>query len=99
MAVRLGGQPKRLSIYGRVSPVQGSATHRASEVRFGKLPSACVVEGDEELTLRRNDCGTQQFLTNTARIQANKWAPPFGQADWAAFFQALYQSGAWRDMH
>ena len=49
-AVRLGGQPQRLSIYGRVSEVQGGATDRASEVRFGTVPSACVVEGDEALT-------------------------------------------------
>ena len=56
------------------------------------------MEGDEELTLRGNDCGTHH-LTNTARIQAGKRAPPFGQDDWAAICQALYQCGAWRDMH
>ena len=98
-AVRLGGQPNRLSIYGRVSEVQDGATDRASDVLFGNVPRACVVEGDEELTLRGNDCGTQQLLVNTARIQANKWRPPFGQDDWAAICQALYQCGAWRDVH
>ena len=34
----------------RVSEVQMGATDRASEVLFGNVPSACVVEGDEELT-------------------------------------------------
>ena len=82
-----------------------SAKHRVAQpivhLKFDwrNVPSACVVEGDEELTLRGNDCGTQQLLTNTARIQANKCRPPFGQDDCAAFCQALYQCGAWGETH
>ena len=37
---------------GESARQQGSATDRASEVRFGNVPGACVVESVEEVTLR-----------------------------------------------
>ena len=93
-AVRLGGQPKRLSSQ-RSTGWRYRSCIRSSIWECSKC--VCVVAGDEELTLHGNDSGTQQpFIKKTTKIQANKWEPPFGEDDWAAIGQALYQSGAWR---
>ena len=57
-----------------------------------EYPEACVIEGEEVLTLRPEERGTQKLFVNTKQIPRGIWGPPLMEEDWVVLCQALYQS-------
>ena len=52
---------------------------------------AVVIEGEEVLTLRPQERGTQKFFVTTDKIPDGKWRPPLMDEDWVALCESLYQ--------
>ena len=50
-----------------------------------------VRESPEELTLRADEMGTVKSCINVDHIAMERWGPPLVDADWHAFYQALYK--------
>ena len=50
-----------------------------------------VRESPEELTLRAEELGTQKSRINVDPIENQRWGPPLLDADWHAFYQAIYK--------
>ena len=51
---------------------------------------ACVIEGEEVLTLRPEERGTQKLFVNPNKRPEEKWAPLLMDEDWVVLYQALY---------
>ena len=61
-----------------------------------------VRESLDELTLRAEEVNTSKALINVNHIEPERWGPPLVDADWFAFFQALYkgiEGEDWEDMY
>ena len=48
------------------------------------------MKGAAELTMRAEEVGAQRAFINTEHLEFERWGPPVVDADWHAFFQAIY---------
>ena len=68
---------------------------RPFEVRRPKFeegsPEVLIREGPEELTLRTEEVGSHISYINVEHIAEDRWGPPLVDADWRAFWQAIYK--------
>ena len=58
---------------------------------------ACVIEGDEVLTFRREDQETQKLFVDTSKIPAATWSIRcWKKTDWVVLCHAMYDTtGLW----
>ena len=54
-------------------------------------PEVHVRESPDELTLGAEEVGTRKSCINVDHIAKGRWGPPWVDADWHAFCQALYK--------
>ena len=50
-----------------------------------------IREGPEELTLRTEEVRSKKSCINVDHIAQDRWGPPLVDADWHAFWQAMYK--------
>ena len=50
-----------------------------------------IRESPDELTLRAEEVNTWKALTDVKHITLERWGSPLVDADWYAFYQALYK--------
>ena len=58
-----------------VTVVQRSARNRVSEIRH-RIQEACATEGEDVLTLRTEERGTQALFVNPGKSLKGEWGPP-----------------------
>ena len=66
------------------------------------VKDAMVIEGEEVLTLRPEERGTQHMFVSTDEFPKGKWKPPLMDEDWVVLCRALCQSieeEEWIEMH
>ena len=82
---------------------QGTRSLKVQKPNFSEAFSeAAIREGADELTLRADEVGTQRPFINTDHIEFERWGPPLVDADWHAFFQAIYkgiEGKEWEDLY
>ena len=75
-----------------MSFAQQKDVHEVVWPKFSKeFAEAMVSEGEEVLTLRPEDRGTQKLFVDTDQIPEEK-RPPLMDEDWVVLCQALFQS-------
>ena len=56
-----------------------------------------IKEAPEELAFRAEEVGTQESCINVDHIAQDRWGPSLVDADWHAFFQAIYKGIGGKD--
>ena len=82
---------------------RGTGTFKVRKLKApGGGSDVIVRESQDELTLRAEEEETSKALIGVNHIEPERWGPPLVDADWCAFYQALYrgiEGEDWEEMH